>query len=280
MAGVLRNGKIYQIPGGSSLIPHLGTVPEYGPAVPFETVHLLAPVPDAPNIYCVASNYRDHVREAGAAEPDKAYSNPWFFLKPRGSMKGPGEDIPIPRVSPNSIDWECELAIVIGKRGKHVPICDAASHIAGYTVFNDFSDRKFRPVSRRQDRPWDPFFDWLLGKWHDGFSSMGPVLVTPDEIPGNWPDVPLRLRVNGALRQNSATGNMIFSPADLVAFLSQVVTLQPGDVISTGTPGGVAATLNCPYLKPGDIVEAEVQGIGVLANHITAETPEETVCRS
>jgi 2-keto-4-pentenoate hydratase/2-oxohepta-3-ene-1,7-dioic acid hydratase in catechol pathway len=192
-------------------------------------------------------------------------------MKPRGTVRGTDDPVPIPSASPNSIDWECELALVIGRGGKNIPTEEAPAYIGGLLVFNDFSDRHFRPLADRDDGPWDPFFDWLHGKWHDGFSAMGPVVVTPDEFPEGISDLPVRLRVNGVVRQDSSTQQMIFNPSELIGFLSRLVTLQPGDIIATGTPGGVAAGLKCPFLKPGDIVEAEIAGIGVLRNRIVAE---------
>jgi 2-keto-4-pentenoate hydratase/2-oxohepta-3-ene-1,7-dioic acid hydratase in catechol pathway len=277
-AGVLHDGLVQRICQGDSLVPAFSSrlAPVTQDAVPLECVRLLAPLADAPNVFCVASNYSDHARET-RGEQQKSRTTPWFFLKPRGTMAGPESEIVIPSESPHAIDWECELAVVIGRPGKHIAPAEAGRHIAGFTVFIDYSDRKFRPLAERDERPWDSFFDWLHGKWHDGFSAMGPFLVSPDAMPASWSELSLHLSVNGVLRQDSSTRNMIFSPAELISFLSRIVTLRPGDLISTGTPGGVAATLNCPYLQPGDLVEAEISGIGTLRNRMVAESAVE--CR-
>lgn len=271
-AGVIRGNLIYRLQGGDSLVRALlGLWEEEVRAVPLESVRLLAPLPDAPNIYCVAANYLDHIRESGLERPEKKRGNPHFFIKPRGSVSGPDDKIALPSISPGAIDWECELAVVIGVGGKHIPVAKASAHIGGVTVFNDYSDRKFREAPNRVDRPWDTFFDWLIGKWHEGFSAMGPVIVTPEEFPRGLSDLAIKLSVNGVLRQNSTTREMIFTPEELISFLSQVVVLQPGDVIATGTPSGVAAGLQCSYLQPDDLVEAEVVGIGVLRNRLVQE---------
>ena len=258
---------------GSSLLPFLSGAPlqTTGAEFPLHTVELLAPVPDALNLYCSAGNYRDHVKEGKGQLLDKSLTNPRMFLKPVGGIVGPDEPLQIPSISPDAIDWECEVGVIISKVGKHIPVERAADYIGGYTIFNDFSDRNFRPNPQRQDRDWDTFFDWLHGKWHDTFAAMGPVVVTRDELPTDFFDLRLELRVNGETKQDATTEDMIYTPEELIAFLSSFVTLRPGDIIATGTPGGVAAGLKCPFLKPGDIVEAEISSIGILRTPVIAE---------
>jgi 2,4-diketo-3-deoxy-L-fuconate hydrolase len=185
---------------------------------------------------------------------------------------GPNERMLIPAISPYRIDWECELAVIIGRDAHRVSAEAAEQYIAGYTIFNDFSDRCFRLNPARTETTWDPFFDWLHGKWHDTFGAMGPIIVTREELPEDPAATHLTLMVNSEPRQDSTLADMIFSPAELVAALSQIVTLRPGDVIATGTPGGVADGSSDLWLKPGDVVEARIDGIGTLRTFVEGES--------
>lgn len=223
------------------------------------------------NLFCCAGNYYAHVVEGGAERPEKALYSPRFFLKPRGVLTGPEGRLRIPSVSPLKIDWECELAVIIGRPARHVAAADAEQYIVGYTIFNDFSDRGFKLNAQRNENAWDPFFDWLHGKWHDSFGAIGPKLVTRDELPENLRDTRIQLTVNGDPRQNGTLADMIHTPCELVEALSRIVTLMPGDMIATGTPSGVADATGGPYLKPGDLVEASVTGIGTLRTIVEAE---------
>ena len=165
-------------------------------------------------------------------------------------------------------DWELELAVVIGKAGRDIAVADAAGHIGGYTVFNDISGRElaFRATLPLQEGDW--FFDWQVGKWLDTFGPMGPWLTTADEVP--HPDrLAMKLWHNGTLHQDASTGQMIFSPAEAIAFISQFITLEPGDVIATGTPAGVGLTKKIK-LQPGDHIKGEIEGLGVLENSVAA----------
>lgn len=238
---------------------------------PLNSVELLCPLEQVRNLYCCAGNYYQHVAESGWDKPAKETYSPRFFLKPQGVIIGPEGVLRIPDHSKDHIDWECELALVIGHEARRVKAADAEHYIAGYTVFNDFSNRKFCLNPQRTETSWDPFFDWLHGKWHDTFGAVGPVVATRDELPAVFTDTRLTLSVNGVMKQNSDLNDMIFSPAELVAFLSRVVTLQPGDLIATGTPGGVASAGAGPYLRAGDRVEASVTGIGVLPSVVEDE---------
>ncbi len=159
--------------------------------------------------------------------------------------------------------------MVIGQSCRNVSEAEALNCVGGYTVINDISDRGFRPNPGRTTRDRDKFFDWLHGKWHDSFCPVGPCLVSPDAIPDPQ-NLTLRLTVNGTVRQESSTARMIFPVAAIIAFLSRFVTLEPGDLIATGTPSGVGHASGT-YLKPGDVVVAEIEGIGRLENPVIAE---------
>jgi 2-keto-4-pentenoate hydratase/2-oxohepta-3-ene-1,7-dioic acid hydratase in catechol pathway len=232
-------------------------------------VSLHAPLPQCGKLICVASNYEAHILEAGRKAPsDRHAYTPWLFLKPATSIIGPGAPIPIPR-SGQAIDWEVELAAVIGRPGKHIPADRALRYVGGYTIVNDVSERRFKAPADRQERDWDKFFDWLHGKWFDGFAPMGPFLVTADEIPDPQ-SLTLELRLNGQVRQHGTTASMIYSVSELVSFASSIMTLQPGDVIATGTPHGVGSAAG-EFLRPGDALECEVERLGILANPVRAE---------
>jgi 2-keto-4-pentenoate hydratase/2-oxohepta-3-ene-1,7-dioic acid hydratase in catechol pathway len=236
---------------------------------PLAGVTLQAPVAEPGKLICVASNYAAHIEESGRVAPtDRHRITPWLFLKPSTTIIGPGAPIPVPRAG-QAIDWEVELAAVIGRAGKHIPVASALDHVAGYTILNDISERRFKTPDGRPAREWDKFFDWLHGKWFDGFAPMGPWLVTADEIPD--PQVlDIELRVNGRVRQRGNTAQMIYPAAELIAFASSMMTLLPGDVIATGTPQGVGSATG-EFLKPGDVVECVIERIGTLANPVTAE---------
>ncbi len=236
---------------------------------PLARVALRAPLAQAGKLICVASNYAAHIEESGREAPlDRHRITPWLFLKPATTIIGPGAPIPVPRTG-QAIDWEVELAAVIGRAGRHIAPADALGYVAGYTVVNDISERRFKAPEDRPPREWDKFFDWLHGKWFDGFAPMGPWMVTADEIPDPQA-LRLELRVNGRVRQRGSTAQMIYSVAELIAFASSVMTLLPGDIIATGTPQGVGSATG-EFLKPDDVVECEVEKIGILTNPVRAE---------
>ena len=164
------------------------------------------------------------------------------------------------------VDYELELAIVIGAQGSRIPVANALDHVAGYAVYNDISSRKLVIAEGRSVRDGDGFYDWLMGKWQDNSGPMGPYLVTRDEVP-NGDNLDMKLWVNGELRQNSNTSKMIFNIAEIVAFCSTLVTLQVGDIIATGTPSGVGDASGT-YLKAGDVVRCEIEMLGVLENTV------------
>ncbi|WP_227379392.1 fumarylacetoacetate hydrolase family protein [Haladaptatus halobius] len=223
--------------------------------VPRTEVQELAPVPNPGKIICVGLNYHDHAEEQDEEIPDK----PILFAKSSTSVTNPNAAI----IHPDDIeqvDYEVELGIVMGRTSKNVPATDAMNYIAGYTVVND--------VSARDAQFEDGQF--FRGKSYDTFAPMGPELVTDDTIDPNALDV--ETRVNGETKQSSNTDEFIFDTYEIVAYLSRVMTLHPGDVISTGTPGGVGVFRDPPeLLEPGDEVEVEIESIGTLRNHVIAE---------
>jgi 2-keto-4-pentenoate hydratase/2-oxohepta-3-ene-1,7-dioic acid hydratase in catechol pathway len=228
-------------------------------------VRLRTPVPRPNKLFLLAGNYAKHIEEGGGIAVARAKTFPYVFMKPASTaLNHPDGDIPIPKVSPDHIDWECELAFVIGKTAKGVKEADALKHVAGYTVVNDISDREFKPNPEREERKNDGFFDWLHGKWHDGFCPVGPCITSADVIPDPQ-KLQLTLKVNGELKQNASTTLQIFPVAAVIEFISSYVTLEPGDIISTGTPAGVG-NAEGTYLKAGDKLEAAIEGIGVLKN--------------
>jgi acylpyruvate hydrolase len=220
-------------------------------------VKLGAPIPHPPKVICMGLNYVDHCKESGVPVP----TSPFFFIKPWTAVTGPEETVFIPRMKAvnKHVDYELELTIVIGRKGRHVPEKDAYDIVAGYTIMNDISARDFVPP------------EFLPMKGHNTFAPIGPCITTRDEI-GDVDDLDIQLRVNGEVLQNSNTRNFVFKVPQVVSYVSEIVTLEPGDIISTGTPGGVGWKRTPPrWLKPGDIIEAEVENIGILRNRVAAE---------
>lgn len=239
-------------------------------ALPVEDVRLLVPVGRPNKLLLLAGNYVAHVIERGGTAAERAETFPYVFSKPPSTtLTDPGAPIVIPDVSPDHVDWECELGVVIGRRCRDVPEERALAHVAGYTVVNDITDRRFTPNPGRKQRERDRFFDWLHGKWHDTFCPMGPCLLSAEDVPDPQ-DLELELTVNDEVKQSGSTGQMVFPVAAIIAFLSQFVTLEPGDVIATGTPAGVGSATGT-YLKPGDLVRATISGIGTLENPVVSE---------
>ncbi len=217
---------------------------------------LLAPIPRPPKLICVGLNYRDHAIESKMEIPKV----PTIFNKFPNTVIGPNEAIVLPRNS-SQPDYEAEFAFVIGKGGRHIPAESWHEHVYGYTIVNDVSARDFQMATSQ----------WLMGKTFDTFAPMGPVLVTADEIPDPH-QLDISLTVNGEVLQSSNTRELIFKLPDLVAFISSVVTLEPGDVVSTGTPAGVGFARKPPrYLQAGDEVVIKVASVGELRNPVVAE---------
>ena len=225
---------------------------------PLSAVKAALPIARPPKFICVGLNYALHAKEGGHAIP----TYPSFFLRVPTSLTAPGAPVIRPKAS-IQLDYECELAIVIGKGGRHIPESKALEHVFGYTCFNDVSVREFQ----RKTSQWTP------GKNFDSTGPLGPWVVTPDELPPGASGLRIQTRVNGEVMQDSNTADMIFSTANIIATLSEFMTLEPGDIIATGTPSGVAHARKPPtWMKAGDTVEVEVEGIGVLSNPIVDET--------
>ncbi|WP_265500640.1 fumarylacetoacetate hydrolase family protein [Paracoccus beibuensis] len=215
------------------------------------------PIAGTGKFICIGLNYADHAAESGMDVP----SEPVIFMKATSAICGPNDPILIPRGSTKT-DWEVELAVVIGKRAKYVSEADAMGHVAGFTVANDVSERSFQAERAGQ---------WTKGKSCDNFGQIGPWLVTPDEI-ADQQDLRMWLTVNGKTMQDGSTRTMVYQVPFLIHYLSQFMTLHPGDVISTGTPPGVGLGMKPPqYLKPGDVVELGIYGLGQQRQEVVAD---------
>ncbi|HUA10592.1 MAG TPA: fumarylacetoacetate hydrolase family protein [Solirubrobacteraceae bacterium] len=223
-------------------------------AIALADVELLAPVPDPQKIICMGLNYRDHAEETGQEIPHA----PMWFAKFANSLVGSGQAVILPRAHPDYVDYEAELAVVIGRTAQRVAVEDALSHVAGAMPFND--------VSARDLQFENPL--WASGKAIDTFAPCGPALVTLDEC-GDLDALGLRARIDGRVVQDGTTANMIFSVAEMVAWLSRTITLEAGDIIATGTPAGVGAPQGI-FLRDGDTVEVEVDGLGAVVSHVKA----------
>ena len=228
---------------------------EAGLAYASDRIRWHAPIPrPRKDVVCLGQNFAAHAAESGSPPPPA----PIYFTKPPTTIIGPGEAIPYPPGLTTRLDWEVELGVIIGIGGRDIPEARALDHVFGYTVVNDISARELQFRTSQ----------WFKGKSLDGSCPMGPVIITADEIPDPQ-RLRLRLSVNGTAKQDSNTSDMIFSVARIVADLSAGMTLEPGDCISTGTPQGVGDGRKPPeYLHPGDVVEAEVERIGVLRNPV------------
>ena len=233
---------------------------------------LLAPIPAPPhNVMCVGKNYYAHAHEfsrsgydSSATGADAVPSHPIIFTKPSSSIAGPFDDIPLWPGLDGSIDYEAELAVIIGKPGRFITREHAMEHVFGYTVFNDVTARDLQQTHKQ----------WFLGKGIDGFGPMGPWITTADEVDGA--DLRVTCHVNGELRQDSSTAGLIFDVPALIETISRSVTLLPGDVIATGTPEGVGIGFDPPrFLQDGDVVEVAIAGLGTIRNTVRRRGPPE-----
>jgi len=243
-----------------------GALARTGPGIPLSQVQLLAPIPKPRrNLMCVGKNYHDHAHEftrsgfdssaRGAA--DAIPEHPIVFTKLPETVVGPGAPIRYPHGVSDQIDYEVELVVVIGRAGRDIPKAAAMDHVFGYTIANDVTARDIQAKHKQ----------WFLGKSIDSFCPLGPWIVTADEV--DLADTPVRCWVNGELRQNSNTRDLIFDVPTLIETISRGITLQPGDLILTGTPAGVGLGFTPPkFLKPGDRVKLEIGGIGILENPV------------
>jgi 2-keto-4-pentenoate hydratase/2-oxohepta-3-ene-1,7-dioic acid hydratase in catechol pathway len=246
--------------GGTPVLQAIAAVAQRAASVryPESAVKLLPPIPDPPKILCIGLNYRDHAEETGAPIP----RDPVLFSKFTTALIGPEEPIVLPSVS-QKVDYEAELVLVIGKKGRHITREKASGYLAGFMVGHDVSARDWQLEKDGKQ--------WLAGKTFDTFAPTGPWLVTPDEV-GDPHELGIRLRLNGQTMQDSNTRQMIFRADDLIAYISQVVTLLPGDLIFTGTPPGVGVARKPPvWMKDGDIAEVEIDHLGVLRNPVVQE---------
>jgi 2-keto-4-pentenoate hydratase/2-oxohepta-3-ene-1,7-dioic acid hydratase in catechol pathway len=234
--------------------------------VPVETVKLFSPILNPEKILLMAVNYQSHRKES---RTENAPSEPYLFTKFRNALIGPGDPVLIPKISQQA-DWEVELAVIIGRAGKNIAKGDAMGYVAGYAVSNDISFRDLQFSTRLPDGNTKLGLNWVRGKGLDSSFPLGPWIVTSDEI-ANPHDLKISLSVNGRIRQQSTTGEMVFTIDSIIEYLSQGMTLRPGDIISTGTPEGVGAFTGGPYLKDGDALEGTIEKIGTLRNLVRAE---------
>ena len=250
------------IAGGEAALAAARAAEDKAPVA--EGATILAPIPrPAKNIFCVGKNYHEHAKEFASSGFDATAKEvvpeaPVVFSKPPTSVIGPHDPIPSFLDSSNSTDYEGEIAIVIGKGGRGIAEADAYAHVFGYTIVNDVTARTLQHRHRQ----------WILGKGIDGFCPMGPAIVTADAA-GTPPKLAISTWVNGELRQRAPINDLIFAIPTLIATISAAITLEPGDIIATGTPAGVGIGFTPPkFLKPGDKVRIEVPGIGVLENPV------------
>lgn len=228
--------------------------------LPLSEVRLLNPIEDAGKIICLGLNYADHAKEGGHEIP----TYPAMFLRAATSMIGPYDPMILPACS-EQLDYEAELVIVIGAGGRHIPKARAREAIFGYTVFNDGSVREYQRFTAQ----------WTAGKNFDGTGALGPCVVTADELPDGARGLKIQTRLNGEIMQDSNTDQMIFDSFRAIEILSEIMTLEPGDLIAMGTPSGVGhARRPQVWMRDGDLVEVEIEGIGALANRVVAEKSE------
>jgi 2-keto-4-pentenoate hydratase/2-oxohepta-3-ene-1,7-dioic acid hydratase in catechol pathway len=255
--GSLPNSVREWLAGGEVMLRRVAEVAKKAGAVshPVKGASYLPPIPDPQKIICIGLNYKDHATEQNLQPPRE----PVIFSKFVTTLTGHGCPVELPTVS-KKVDFEAELVAVIGRGGRHIAEADALAHVAGYMVGHDVSARDWQKEKDGKQ--------WLCGKSFDTFAPTGPEFVTADEVP-NAHALPIRLRLNGEVMQSSNTDQLIFPVQRLIAYVSQVFTLTPGDLIFTGTPAGVGDFRKPPvYLKAGDVVEVEIEGLGLLRNHV------------
>ena len=278
--GLLENGQIYDLEATSggraaggdmraflsheqAVIDEVVAAARAGQPFAEDSISLLAPIANPGKLIAVAGGYYEHA----GAERLRPDALPLLFAKRTDDIKGPGDPITIWRISPGVID-EIEVAIIIGSEGKDIPREQAMQHVFGYTICNDVSGRELAvPPPGRRDKEMDAFIDWLNGKWLDGFAILGPAIVTADEA-GDLGDARIVSRISGEVRVDGSTKNVNIPWDELISFTSRLMTLRPGDIITTGMPHGLGEEI---MLKPGDTVEGEIERLGVLRNPAVAE---------
>lgn len=236
--------------------PKLAGANAHAAALPLADVSLEAPVPNPEKIMAIGLNYMDHIEETGMPTPEQQL----WFAKMSNAVNAPNGDIELPKVS-DQLDWEVEMVAIIGKGGRHISATDAPNHVFGYAVGNDVSVRDWQVKTPQ----------WVLGKSFDTHAPFGPAIVTADEV-GDPHRLDITCKVNGETRQSSNTKHLLFNVWAQIAELSQAMTLKPGDVIFTGTPGGVGLAMKPPvFLKEGDVVTCEIEDLGKITNKVVAE---------
>jgi 2,4-diketo-3-deoxy-L-fuconate hydrolase len=264
--GVRQGDKVRDLGVQEPLDPIAADTLQAAPILDFAGLRLDAPIRSVPKLLALAGNYQKHITESGFSDKSGGVWTPQIFWKPNTAICEPDGKVPL-RANNVFFDWEVELAVIINRRAKDVPVSEAMSCVFGYTIVNDLSERKFNSqIPNRDMRESDRFFDWLVGKWFDGSAPLGPEIVTADEIPDPH-NLPIRLSLNGELMQDSNTRHMIFRIPETIAAVSAVLTLEPGDVIAMGTPEGVGLARG-RALRQGDLLQAEVEGLGVLKTYI------------
>ena len=258
--GIVRDGSIVplDIVDMLALIEMGGVVEPEGEQIPLEQVRLLAPIPrPRKNIFAIGRNYGEHAKESAAARGQQV-TPPVFFTKAPTTVNAPFGEIVVDSAVSEQVDWEIELAVIIGKRARKVARADALKYVFGYTVLNDVTARDLQNRTSQ----------FFIGKSVDGYCPMGPWIVTADEM-ADPQNLTLRCRVNGVLKQEGNTRDMLYDVAGIIEYLSLVLTLEPGDIIATGTPAGVGFARKPPeFLKPGDVLESEIEGIGTMRNPV------------
>ncbi|MEG1626478.1 fumarylacetoacetate hydrolase family protein [Pseudomonas sp.] len=253
-------GSLFDLLGrGAQALQHAHQQLSTAPLLDNGRIRYLPPLERPGKIVCVGLNYADHTKESPYEQP----TYPTFFPRFSTTLIGHGEAIIRPQVS-EQLDYEGELAVIIGTRGRHISQEQALQHVAGYSIFNEASVRDYQFKSPQ----------WTIGKNFDGTGAFGPVFVSADELPPGARGLSLTTRLNGKVEQHGNTADMVFDVAHLIAVLSEAVTLEPGDVIVTGTPAGIGwARRPMLFMKPGDVCTVEIEGLGTLVNPIAAETP-------
>ena len=255
LCGILDGGVVRTFSGGETLQDVMTRQPT-GPVVALDGLRLLPVIPNPNKIICIGLNYREHAKEGGNPIPDY----PAVFMRVTTSLVAHGQPILRPPVS-DKLDYEAELAVIIGRSATRVTADRALDHVAGYACFNDGSVRDYQRKSTQ----------WTMGKNFDRTGGFGPELVTPDELPAGASGLRIVSRLNGQIMQDGNTNDMIFDAAALIATLSEAMTLEPGDIIATGTPAGVGYARKPPvFMQAGDRIEVEIERIGILTNMVTA----------
>ncbi len=233
-----------------------------------DSVKWMPPIERPGKIICLAGNYRAHIAESGFVTPQvQDVITQQLFLKPSSTLVGNDGEILVGKNNVK-VGWETELAVVIGKRGRDIPAGSAMDHVFGYTIMNDVSERRVNSkIENRRYREMDKFLDWLAGKWFDTFAPCGPWIITRDEIPDPH-NLEIRLTINGEIRQQGNSSEMIFSIPEQIAYASSIMTLEPGDIISTGTPAGAGIGGTTTSLQDRDQLVCEIERIGTLNNKV------------